>query len=216
MRVFQIQDDWGMDHLQLATRPEPRPGPGQVLMRMKTAALNYRDLLVPNRGYGSYTGNLPLIPVSDGVGEVVEVGAGVTQRNAPATASARASSKASRRRAGLARIRGRSADRSTAPWRICGPPDDGVVKVPAYLSDHEAATLPCAAVTAWSALVTYDTCGRARACSCREPAAWRCSRSRSPSSRRARHGHSSSDEKIAQQKRSAPMPRSTTETTPEW
>ena len=79
MKVFQIQDDWGMDHLQLATRPEPRPGPGQVLLRMKAAALNYRDLLVPNRGYGSFTGNLPLIPLSDGVGEVVEVGAGVTR-----------------------------------------------------------------------------------------------------------------------------------------
>ena len=79
MKVFQIQGDWGMDHLQLATRPEPKPGPGEVLMRMKAAALNYRDLLVPNRGYGSFTGNLPLIPLSDGVGEVVEVGAGVTR-----------------------------------------------------------------------------------------------------------------------------------------
>ena len=44
MRVFQVQDDWGMDHLQVATRPDPKPGPGQVLLRMKAAALNYRDL----------------------------------------------------------------------------------------------------------------------------------------------------------------------------
>ena len=52
MRVFQIQDDWGMDHLRVASRPDPKPGPGQVLLRMKAAALNYRDLVVPNRGYG--------------------------------------------------------------------------------------------------------------------------------------------------------------------
>jgi NADPH:quinone reductase-like Zn-dependent oxidoreductase len=56
MKVFQIQGDWGMDHLQLATRPEPKPGPGQVLMRMKAAALNYRDLLVPGRGSGRARG----------------------------------------------------------------------------------------------------------------------------------------------------------------
>ena len=79
MRVFQIQDDWGMDHLQVATRPDPKPGPGEVLLRMKAASVNYRDLVVPLRGYGSYTGNLPLILVSDGVGEVVEIGAGVTR-----------------------------------------------------------------------------------------------------------------------------------------
>src|SRR5262245_49859223 len=79
MRVFQIQDDWGMDHLQLATRSDPKPGPGQVLLRIKAASVNYRDLVVPLRGYGSFTGELPLIPGSDGAGEVVEVGAGVTR-----------------------------------------------------------------------------------------------------------------------------------------
>src|SRR5258708_740850 len=82
MKVFQIQDDWGMEHLQLATRPDPRPGPGQVLLRVKAASLNYRDLVVPMRGYGSHTGTLPLIPLSDGVGEVVEAGAGVTRARA--------------------------------------------------------------------------------------------------------------------------------------
>ena len=77
MRVFQIEGDWGMDHLKLSTRPEPEPGPGQVLLRMKASSLNYRDLVVPDRGYGSHTGTLPLIPVSDGVGEVADVGPGV-------------------------------------------------------------------------------------------------------------------------------------------
>ena len=158
MKVFQIQDDWGLTHLKLATRPDPRPGPGQVLLRMRAASLNYRDLLVPSRGYGVHTGTLPLIPISDGVGEVIEAGAGVT--------------------------RVRAGDRVCPCYRqgwIDGPPDgaylslggpidgtmaelmclpaEGVVKVPAYLSDEAAATLPCAALTAWSALVTYDNLG---------------------------------------------------------
>ena len=77
MRVFQIEGDWGMDHLKVSTRAQPQAGPGQVVVQMKASSLNYRDLVVPNRGYGSHTGNLPLIPVSDGVGVVIEVGPGV-------------------------------------------------------------------------------------------------------------------------------------------
>ncbi len=77
MRVFQIEGDWGMEHLKLSQRPLPTAGPGQVLVRMQASSLNYRDLVVPQRGYGSYTGELPLIPVSDGVGTVCEVGPGV-------------------------------------------------------------------------------------------------------------------------------------------
>ena len=79
MRVFQIQDDWGMANLKIAERPQPQPQAGQVLLRMRASSLNFRDLVVPERGYGSFTGTLPLIPLSDGVGEVVEVGSGVTR-----------------------------------------------------------------------------------------------------------------------------------------
>ena len=146
-----------MDHLLPATRPDPRPGPGEVLLRMKAAALNYRDLLVPNRGYGAHTGTLPLIPLSDGVGEVIEVGAGVTR----------------------VKLGERACPCFTQGW-IAGPPapdraahnlggpldgtmaelmclhESGVVRVPDYLSDEEAATLPCAALTAWSALMVED------------------------------------------------------------
>ena len=155
MRVFQIQDDWGFDHLKLATRPDPRPGPGQVLLRMKAASLNYRDLLVPDRGYGSHTGELPLIPISDGVGEVIEIGPGVSRvrvgdRVCPC-------------------FRQGWIDGPPEPWHapLGGPidgtmadlmclPAEGVARVPAHLSDQEAATLPCAALTAWGALMVYD------------------------------------------------------------
>src|SRR5262245_1863312 len=79
MKVFQIQDDWGFEHLKLATRPDPKAGAGQVLLRMKAASVNYRDLVVPTRGYGQHTGTLPLIMLGDGVGEVLACGPGVTR-----------------------------------------------------------------------------------------------------------------------------------------
>ena len=50
MKVFQIQDNWSMDNLTLTQRPKPEPGSGQVLLQMKAASLNFRDLLVPKRG----------------------------------------------------------------------------------------------------------------------------------------------------------------------
>ena len=74
MRVFQIEGDWGIDNLCLAERPDPTPGANEVLVSMRAAALNSRDLIVPERGYGRATGELPLIPVSDGAGEVVATG----------------------------------------------------------------------------------------------------------------------------------------------
>jgi NADPH:quinone reductase-like Zn-dependent oxidoreductase len=160
MKVFEIRDDWGFDHLQLGTRPDPRPGPGQVLLRMKAASLNFRDLVVPNRGYGAFTGNLPLIPISDGVGEVVEVGAGVTRvkigdRVCPCFNQAWIGGEPDLER--LTRTLGGPIDGTMAELMCL--PAEGVVKVPAYLTDEQAATLPCAALTAWSALVTYDELG---------------------------------------------------------
>ena len=160
MRVFQIQDDWGMDHLQLATRPDPKPAPGQVLLRMKAASLNFRDLLVPSRGYGSFTGNLPLIPLSDGVGEVVEVGAGVTRvkvgdRACPCFHQGWIAGSPDLER--LTRTLGGPVDGTMADLMCL--PETGIVRAPAHLTDEEAATLPCAALTAWSALVTYDSLG---------------------------------------------------------
>ncbi|MEO8143629.1 MAG: NAD(P)-dependent alcohol dehydrogenase [Betaproteobacteria bacterium] len=160
MRVFQIQDEWDMAHLQLATRPDPRPGPGQVLLRMKAASLNYRDLVVPMRGYGSHTGTLPLIPISDGVGEVLEVGAGVKRARAgdrvcPLFAQAWISGEPTVER--LSKSLGGPVDGTMADYMVL--PEDGVSKAPSHLTDEQAASLPCAALTAWSAIVTHDNLG---------------------------------------------------------
>ena len=143
MKAWQLQDQWSIDALALAERPQPRPGRGEVLLRMKAASLNYRDLVVLRRGYGPQTGELPLVPVSDGVGEVVEVGAGVTR----------------------VAVGDRVCPSFFQGGKSLGGPLDGVLqqsmileesflfKVPEHLADEEAAALPCAALTAWSAIV---------------------------------------------------------------
>ncbi len=155
MRVFQIEGDWGMDHLRLSTRPEPKAGPGQVVVQMKASSLNYRDLVVPNRGYGSHTGHLPLIPVSDGAGVVTEVGPGVRRvavgdRVCPTYFQRWVSGEPDLER--LTQSLGGPIDGTMSEYMCLS--EEGVSKVPAHLSDVEAATLPCAALTAWSALVT--------------------------------------------------------------
>jgi NADPH:quinone reductase-like Zn-dependent oxidoreductase len=155
MRVFQIEGGWGMDHLVLSSRPDPRPGPGEVLLRMKAASLNYRDLVVPDRGYGQYTGTLPLIPISDGVGEVVEVGAGVSRvalgdRVCPTFLQRWVGGELNLER--ITGSLGGPIDGVMADLMVM--PEGGVCRVPEHLSDVQAATLPCAALTAWSALVT--------------------------------------------------------------
>lgn len=153
MRVFQIEGDWGIDNLKLSQRPEPQAGPGQVLVRMKASSLNYRDLVVPDRGYGSYTGTLPLIPVSDGVGVVCAIGPGVRRvaigdRVCPTYFQGWVGGDPDLER--LTQSLGGPID-GTMTDTMCLS-EQGVVKVPAHLSDVEAASLPCAALTAWSAL----------------------------------------------------------------
>ena len=155
MRVFQIEGGWGFDHLKLSTRPDPQPGPGQVLLRMKAASLNYRDLVVPDRGYGQYTGTLPLIPISDGVGEVVGTGDGVTRVKVGDRVCPTFMQRWIGGELNLERITGSLGgpiDGVMADYMVL--PEDGVSVVPAHLSDEQAATLPCAALTAWSALIT--------------------------------------------------------------
>jgi NADPH:quinone reductase-like Zn-dependent oxidoreductase len=161
MRVFQIEGDWGMEHLKLSSRPEPVAGPGQVVVKMAASSLNYRDLVVPQRGYGNHTGTLPLIPVSDGAGTVVEVGAGVRRvavgdRVCPSYFQRWISGEPDLER--LTQSLGGPIDGTMAEYMCLS--EEGVCKIPAHLSDLDAATLPCAALTAWSAVVT---CSNTRA-----------------------------------------------------
>jgi NADPH:quinone reductase-like Zn-dependent oxidoreductase len=156
MKVFELRDEWSIDNLRLGERPVPEPGPGQVLLRMKAAALNFRDLVVPRRGYGALTGTLPLIPVSDGVGEVVDCGPGVTRvalgdRVCPMFFPNFISGPPTAER--LGRGLGGPLDGVMAEYVVAD--QQSVCRVPAHLTDEQAATLPCAALTAWSAIVTF-------------------------------------------------------------
>jgi len=79
MRVMEMREGWGLDYIVPGTRPDPGPpGPGEVLIRFEAASLNYRDLVMAQHGYGRM-GALPFIPLSDGAGRVVAIGARVSR-----------------------------------------------------------------------------------------------------------------------------------------
>jgi NADPH:quinone reductase-like Zn-dependent oxidoreductase len=155
MKIYQIQDDWSMDHLKITECDQPEPGPGQVLLKMKAASINYRDLVVPLRGYGSFTGTLPLVPISDGVGEVVKIGARVTRVAPGDRACPMFMQKWIAGEPDLSRITstlGGPVDGVMQEYMVVD--EQALAKAPEYLTDEEAATLPCAALTAWNALIT--------------------------------------------------------------
>lgn len=156
MRAFVVQDAFGVENLRLVEREAPTPGPRQVVVRVRAVSLNYRDLLMV-RGHYDPRQPLPLVPCSDGMGEVVEVGDLVTRvkvgdRVAGAFFQAWSSRPVPRDKAAIRSTLGGPLDGMLAE-QVCLE-EDGVVPAPEGLSDEAVATLPCAAVTAWSALIS--------------------------------------------------------------
>lgn len=154
MRVWQLTGGFGLEHLQQLELEPPTPGPGEVLLRMRAASLNYRDLLTVTGAYNPRL-RMPLIPLSDGVGEVLALGPGVQglrvgDRACPLFVQDWEAGPPTL--AGLRSTLGGPLDGVMAETRVF--PARGVVVPPAHLSDEEAACLPCAALTAWSALIT--------------------------------------------------------------
>jgi len=154
MKAYRLHHFGGPEGWKLDDLPSPIPGPGEVLIRTRAVSLNFRDLLLSKGQYNPKL-RMPVIPVSDGAGEVVATGTGVT------------------------RVRpGERVVVSFMPRWIDGPPDEtkarsalgadtngvlaeecvvneeGLVPIPDHLTYEEAATLPCAGVTAWNAVVT--------------------------------------------------------------
>lgn len=152
MRAYELRSR-GLDGLVFVERPTPRPRAGQVLIRVRAASLNHRDLYILDGGYNRTQPRYPLVPLSDGAGEVIDVGPGVDHLEL-----------------------GQRVMGAFFPRWVDGPPDpdkqaltlggttDGVlaeevvleaattIPIPDTLSFEEAATLPCAGLTAWVAL----------------------------------------------------------------
>ena len=152
MKLWQIQS-FGIDQLVLADLPMPRPGRGQVLVKVHAVSLNYRDLLLV-RGHYNPKMALPRIPCSDGAGEVVEVGEGVDTVTVGQRVAGifmqhwlEGSPTAESSRGAL----GGDVDGMLAEYVVLH--QSGLVSIPEHLSFAQAATLPCAGVTAWNAVV---------------------------------------------------------------
>lgn len=154
MRYYHLPAFGGIDALKMDERDVPEPGPREVLVRMRAWSLNYRDLLIASGTYGR--GMKPdLIPLSDGAGEVVETGPEVTRWKQgdrvlgvfmPGWTGGRVDA------AKMTATLGGTADGVLAEYVVFD--QDAVVAAPAHLDHAEAATLPCAAVTAWQSLMT--------------------------------------------------------------
>jgi len=153
MRVYEVRESFGIDHLALAERERPSPGRRQALVRVRAVSLNYRDLLVAK---GLYNPKIPLpfVPFSDGAGDIVAVGEGVSRV------------KVGDRVSGIFMqdwLGGELTEAMTKSALGGGMQgmlseyvvldEGGLVHIPEHLSYEEAATLPCAAVTAWHALM---------------------------------------------------------------
>lgn len=159
MKAWQIRGEYGIDRLACVDLPAPSPGQGQVVVAMRAASLNYRDL-VTVRGIAGAKAPPALIPFSDGAGVVDAVGPGVrgiavgdrvaptffqSWVDGPVTAEARAQAL------------GGSLD-GVLQERIALRAD-GVVKIPDGMTFEEAATLPCAGLTAWRAVAVEAPVG---------------------------------------------------------
>ena len=153
MRAYELRGP-DLERLVLTERPAPAPGSGEILVRMRAASLNYRDLLIARGKYGRGGVKFPVVPVSDGAGEVIAVGPDAGHfrpgdrvmgnffrgwMDGPPTPEKQAEAL------------GGDVDGVLAEQVVLRA--DATVRVPDGLSFEEAATLPCAGVTAWVGLV---------------------------------------------------------------
>jgi NADPH:quinone reductase-like Zn-dependent oxidoreductase len=152
MKVWQIPA-FGIDNIEIVERPASQPAAGQVLIKVHAVSLNYRDLLVVLGKYNPKLA-LPRIPCSDGAGEVIAVGDGVTRwRPGQRVAGIfmqnwiEGAPTAEKQRGAL----GGDIDGMIAEYVALD--QSGLVEIPEHLTWEKAATLPCAGITAWNAVV---------------------------------------------------------------
>jgi len=144
MRVFEIaKGSQSFEGLRLAERDTPKPGPREVLVQMRAASLNYRDLAIVRGVYFTGPVSRDTIPLSDGAGEVVAVGEDVTafgQGDRVAATFVQPGGS----------ILGSPSDGTLTQYAVFD--QGGLVALPDHMNFEEGACLPCAGVTAWNAL----------------------------------------------------------------
>jgi NADPH:quinone reductase-like Zn-dependent oxidoreductase len=154
MQAYRLHEFSGPRGLKLEEIPDEAPGPGQVLIRLRAVSLNYRDLMIAKGIYNPKL-RLPLVPISDGAGEVIAVGAGVTGYKGgervvvpfmPGWLAGPSDEEKGRSALGGGGM-GLLAQQAVLPAQA-------LLSIPGHLGFEEAATLPCAGVTAWNAVVT--------------------------------------------------------------
>jgi NADPH:quinone reductase-like Zn-dependent oxidoreductase len=151
MRSYHADSGAGIDGLSVREHEDPVPGPGQVLVAVRAVSLSYRELLVLR---GDYV--LPVkpdvVPVSDGAGEVVAVGEGVGSAKVGDRVTATLFPTWQDGPFGVEHLSQRGGSLDGMLTELALVEEHALVPVPDHLSYEEAATLPCAAVTAWNAL----------------------------------------------------------------
>ena len=155
MKALMLKDTGGIDSLGFVDLPDPKPGPREVLVRVKASTLNYRDVLLLDGGYGTQQKRADLILGGDGVGEVVALGRDVRRFRVADRVVGNLYQKWLAGEPTAEKLTddlGRTVDGMWCDLRVFS--EDSLASAPDHLSDVEAATLPIAGLTAWSAVIT--------------------------------------------------------------
>lgn len=151
MKAFEIQQ-FGIENLAAVERGEPRPQANEVVVKMRAASLNYRDLMIVKGWYNPKL-RMPLVPFSDGAGEIVAMGENVTRwktgdRVCPIFTQKWIDGEPTFETARTAL----GGDLDGVLREYAAFDEQSLIEIPEHLSFEEAACLPCAGVTAWNAL----------------------------------------------------------------
>lgn len=156
MRQYRFSADTSNQGLALVEVPMPKAGPGEVLVRVRAVSLNRRDVSMLHGSYGRNSNIVGQVPLSDGAGEVVAIGAGTRRFSVGDRVAGTFFEKwidGDGTSDGLASARGGSPGGMLTEYIVSH--EDALVEIPDHLSFEEGATLPCAGVTAWVGLFNH-------------------------------------------------------------
>ncbi len=154
LRAMRIEDGWGLDNIRNVELPDPEPGPDDVVIAIEAVSINPRDAVLMQGGYGRMGGELPIVPLCDGAGRIVATGANVSRVKEGDLVCPTFSRTWLRGTASPETFIGaHGGPLDGTAQQLMQVPANAVVKAPVHMTAEEAATRPCAAVTAWNALI---------------------------------------------------------------